>query len=453
MTEQVAVEPLDYALDGPTLVRALRPLGAVAWLDSGDGRGRHDIITAAPREALLCRSGRTRWRDRRGRWHVHAGDPFELLAERVASRPVAPCGLPFPGGALGYVGYELGYPVVHLPVPAAAPGGLPDMALGIHDWAVIRDHRERSAWLLTLPGAAMDRERLFRLLDAAPEPTGHLIGAVAADLGPGDYAEAFERVMRYIHDGDCYQVNLSRCYRASLQGDPLSAYMTLRARSPAPHAAYLQYGARAVLSISPERFLQVREGLVETRPIKGTRPRHPDPGRDAEAAAELSSSSKDRAENLMIVDLLRNDLGRVCEVGSIRVPELFRAEPHPTVHHLVSTVTGRLPASISPALLLRACFPGGSITGAPKRRAMQIIAELESGPRGVYCGAIGFLGHDGGMDTSIAIRTAVCHHGQISYRAGGGLVSDSRCATEFAETEDKARAFLAMAASGKPASG
>ncbi|MCP1674077.1 para-aminobenzoate synthetase component 1 [Natronocella acetinitrilica] len=445
MRETVRAERLDDAIEPACVARALRGSGGLVWLDSAGAGGRYDIISAAPGELLISRRGRCLWRRRDGVWQASRRDPFSVLAERLASRRVDAGPWPFPGGAMGYFGYELGYPVVHLPQPSPASADLPDMAVGLYDWAVLRDRDAGTTWLLTLPGASMTSRQLSRLLQRAAPLGNYRMSTIQVDTHAAAYREQFQRVMRYIQDGDCYQVNLSRRYRADFHGDPLTAYMALRRQSPAPYGAYLEQAGRAVLSISPERFLRLRDGLVETRPIKGTRPRVQDPAADAAQLQALLESPKDRAENLMIVDLLRNDLGRVCETGSIRVPELFRVESHPTVHHLVSTVTGRLPSTTSPALLLRACFPGGSITGAPKRRAMEIIAELERGRRGVYCGAVGYLGYDGAMDTSIAIRTALVADGEISYRAGGGLVSDSTADAEFEETEHKARAFLSLA--------
>jgi len=257
-----------------------------------------------------------------------------------------------------------------------------------------------------------------------------------------EYGRTFARVKSYLLEGDCYQVNLAQCFSAPVSGDPFAGYQALRWLNPAPFSAYLKTPFARILSSSPERFLAVREGRVETRPIKGTRPRGRTPEADAALQQELAESAKDRAENLMIVDLLRNDLGRVCTPGSVQVPELFAVESYATVHHLVSTVTGRLAPGRDAASLLRACFPGGSITGAPKIRAMEIIEELEPRRRGVYSGAIGYLGFDGAMDTNIAIRTLIHGANQIRFWAGGGIVHDSRVEEEYRETLDKAAALL-----------
>jgi len=360
---------------------------------------------------------------------------------------MAPARAPFAAGAVGYMGYELGYQCMDLPRSQARAGsGVPDMVMALHDWSVIIDHRERTAWLARLPDAHMTESRLLELLRRpATQVDAFNMGPASARPERAGYKAGFQRVSRYINDGDCYQVNLARAITADYTGDPWDAYRRLRRISPAAHGACLLLPEAAILSISPERFLQLRDGRVETRPIKGTRPRAVDAAADRALVEDLLSSPKDRAENLMIVDLLRNDLGRICEIGSIRVPELFRIESHATVHHMVSSVTGRLRADADACDLLASCFPGGSITGAPKRRAMEIIAELEPMERGPYCGAIGYVGYDGSMDTSIAIRTAVCNNGRIRYWAGGGLVAESRVDEEFQETLDKARAFLALA--------
>jgi para-aminobenzoate synthetase component 1 len=258
------------------------------------------------------------------------------------------------------------------------------------------------------------------------------------------YLNAVERVRDYIVAGDIFQANLSQRFQSGLREAPFELYQRLRRRNPAPFAAYLDFGDLAVLSASPERFLRLdgERRLIETRPIKGTRPRGLGPMHDAALGRALAESEKDRAENVMIVDLLRNDLSRVCRPGTVRVPELFALEHHPTVHHLVSTVVGELEPGADAIELIRAAFPGGSITGAPKVRAMEIIAELEPTRRGVYCGSIGYISSTGAMDTSIVIRTYLALRGQVYFQAGGGIVADSDPELEYRETLDKARGLI-----------
>jgi para-aminobenzoate synthetase component 1 len=258
------------------------------------------------------------------------------------------------------------------------------------------------------------------------------------------YLDAVGRVRDYIIAGDIFQANLSQRFQTGMPEAPFDLYRRLRRRNPAPFAAYLDYGELAILSASPERFLRLDEQrrLIETRPIKGTRPRGLGPMHDAALGRALAESEKDRAENVMIVDLLRNDLSRVCRPGTVRVPELFALEHHPTVHHLVSTVVGELEPGADAADLIRAAFPGGSITGAPKVRAMEVIAELEPTQRGVYCGSVGYISVTGAMDTSIVIRTYLALRGQLYFQAGGGIVADSDPELEYRETLDKARGLI-----------
>ncbi len=253
------------------------------------------------------------------------------------------------------------------------------------------------------------------------------------------YQTKFDQVQRYIRAGDCYQVNLTKRFSAKVLGQAWPTYMKLRSASPAPYAAYLHLPFATILSNSPESFIQCREQQVVTSPIKGTRPRdHRSKFKDRMAADALLNSAKDRAENLMIVDLMRNDLSRCCELGSVKVPKLFALHSFANVHHLISTVVGRLRDDLHALDLLKSCFPGGSITGAPKIRAMQIIEELESSRRGLYCGAIGYIGVDGNLETNIAIRTMVLRDGVVRFSAGGGLVLDSCAGDEYQELNDKA---------------
>ncbi|KAB7628300.1 aminodeoxychorismate synthase component I [Alkalilimnicola sp. S0819] len=423
---------LPYRADGADWFGRFRHWPGAVWLDSG-GTG-WDICAARPRVTLTSRGGITRIETAEGRRESQE-DPLCLLREELGPLRAAHPALPFPGGAIGCFSYDLGRRLNGLPVE----GDWPEMLVGLYDWALLLDHRARRAWLVG--GDAALAEELCGL---SQPPPAHfrVLGAVRQTPGRRAYAAAFARVQAYLQAGDCYQVNLARRLEASCAGDGWAAYQALREQAGAPFSAYLRYPDGEVMSLSPERFLAVRAGHVETRPIKGTRPRHADPARDAEAARALRASPKDRAENLMIVDLLRNDLGRVCETGSVRVPELFSLESYAQVHHLVSSVEGRLPAVAHALDLLRACLPGGSITGAPKRRAMEIIEELEPGPRGMYCGSVAYIGYDGAMDSSIAIRTALRQGERLRFWAGGGLVADSTCEAEFQETLDKARFFL-----------
>jgi len=317
---------------------------------------------------------------------------------------------------------------------------------------LVVDHREQAAWLVSHqrhPSTEQTWAELCRLFEAPlPDTAGtfEVSSALQSNLDEAAYAQAFHRIKRYIHEGDCYQVNLAQRFSVQAKGDAWQAYRYLRTHNPAPFMAYLNFPQVQILSGSPERFLQVKDGHVETRPIKGTRPRAEDPEQDASNAYDLQHSLKDRAENLMIVDLLRNDIGKSCAVGSVRADKLFALESFSNVHHLVSTVSGELSPGTTAVDLLRGSFPGGSITGAPKLRSMEIIEELEPHRRGVYCGAIGYMGFDGNMDTNIAIRTAVFSENSLRFWAGGGIVADSVMEKEYRETWDKASSMLQLVA-------
>ncbi len=447
--EKASICKVAYPDDAARLFSALRSLPWAVWLDSGAATagGRYQILTAAPQATLVSREGVIE-RTEGGRVQRRRGDVFDALGRELRARPLAASRLPFVGGAIGYFSYGLGERLAPHRIPRAA-SHLPEAAVGIYDWAVVLDCRRTEAWLVSAQGEARARRRWLedrvRAGSAAPRPF-RARGALVQEPASEAYAAAFSRVQRYIRDGDCYQVNLARRFRIPCDGDPLEGYGRLREHSPAPYGAYLEYPFASVLSNSPERFLNIRDGRVQARPIKGTRPR----GRSAEADAarcrELATSAKDRAENVMIVDLLRNDLGRHAVPGSVRVSELCAVESFATVHHLVSTVEAETRGGATAAEVLRGCFPGGSITGAPKQRAMEIIAELEPAAREIYCGCIGYLGFDGAMDTSIAIRTGVVADGLLTYWAGGGIVSDSQCEDEFDETLHKAEAFARLLA-------
>jgi para-aminobenzoate synthetase component 1 len=362
---------------------------------------------------------------------------------------------PFQGGIAGYIGYDGGAELERVARPRAdrLTPHIPDVALAHYDWVIAWDHRDEKAWLIVsgtgvnasaTTRVAWVQERLqgpASVIRDQPAPTAAL---PQSNFTRDAYERAVSRIREYIAAGDVYQVNLAQRFHVPFAGSPLALYRRLRSRNPAPFGAYLEFAGARIASISPERFLRLdaTTRAAEARPIKGTRPRGTTPAQDSALAHELSASEKDRAENVMIVDLLRNDLGKVCRPGSVRVPTLFALESHPTVHHLVSTVTGELALGADAFDLLRAAFPGGSVTGAPKIRAMQIIAELERAPRGVYCGAIGYVSATGAMDLNIPIRTIVLQGGTATFHAGAGIVWDSEPAAEYQETLAKARTMI-----------
>ena len=467
-------EELTPAPDPAWCCQQLAGLPYRVFLDSASTAtrlGRYSFLTADPIDLI----------ERKG-----SSDALDEVRTRLApfhAEPIA--GLPpFQGGAAGYIAYDWGLTLERLPAPRYDDLALPDVVLGIYDWVLAWDHAASRAWLIstgmpeTTPAAratrAAERARAVReqlrvgpvLLDrpsadrAAPDrpfAPSHLVEdgwwpssfELRSSFTRRDYLAAVRRVRDYIFAGDIFQANLSQRFEAPLREPPWDFYARLRRRNPAPFAAFLETPDASVISASPERFLHVdRRGFVETRPIKGTRPRGVSPEHDAALGQALAESAKDRAENLMIVDLMRNDLSRVCAPGTVRVSELFSLEHYATVHHLVSTVVGRLESGHDALHLLRAAFPGGSITGAPKLRAMEIIAELEPSQRSVYCGSIGYFSVTGDLDTSIAIRTAVARDGRVYFSAGGGIVADSDPEQEYRETIDKARALIDALAAG-----
>lgn len=429
------------------------------FLDSGQPMsqfGRYDIMVANPFVRLVTNGEQTVIVDGMGE-RSSKNDPFELLKETLSPYRIAKTELPFEGGAIGYFAYDLARRVEHLPSVSLDAENMPQMVLGIYDWALVVDHQLRRTYLVShgMNGETeVDWTSLCAIFDGplmqATQADFKISSALQSNMDYTQYGAAFNRVKQYIHEGDCYQVNLAQRFSAHASGDAWTAYLALRDISPAPFMSYMNLGdaqsSLQVLSASPERFLQVHGKHVETRPIKGTRPRSDNAVEDASNANDLQNSPKDRAENLMIVDLLRNDISKVCETGSVRADKLFALESFANVHHLVSTVTGKLAEDKTAIDLLRACFPGGSITGAPKFRAMEIIEELEPNRRGLYCGAIGYVGFDGNMDTNIAIRTAVYSDDEIRFYAGGGVVADSELAKEYRETLDKASSMLELIA-------
>jgi para-aminobenzoate synthetase component 1 len=382
-------------------------------------------------------------------------DPFAAL-RGLERRFCSGGGGEWPHGALiGSLGYGLRRFVERVPARVADDVAIPDAWFGIYDRLLVFDHDNGRATIVSTGvdesgRADLDRARRRaeewqrKLGAAATLPQITLVAderepALESNLTREDYERAVGRILDYIAAGDVYQINFSQRFRARTAAEPELLYHALRTANPAPFAAYLDWGAGQILSSSPERFLQMRGRHIQTRPIKGTRPRTGNEQADQKAARELMMSAKDQAELLMITDLERNDLGRVCEFGSVHVPELVTLESYATVLHLVSTVEGQLADGVTAVDAIRACFPGGSITGAPKIRAMEIIDELEPSARGVYTGGIGYLGFNGVADFNIAIRTMVHENGVVHFHAGGGIVADSEPALEYEETLHKAR--------------
>ncbi len=389
---------------------------------------------------------------RSGRRETWRGNPFQLLKELLREYPAHEPG-PFPlapGGAVGYLAYDLFSQVESIPRRTRDDLVLPDLFLAFYDAVGVFDHRTGAAALALSGwdgGGADSVAAHWRSLTPAPPP----VPLAAADVEPEalhsnftrpEYRAAILRTKEYIAAGEIYQANISQRFDVPFRGDPIAFYRALRRTSPAPFGACLCPQGFTVLSNSPERYLLIDGDYIETRPIKGTRPRGRTPAEDRALAEELRRSEKDRAEHVMIVDLERNDLGRVCSYNSVHVPEFETIESYANVHHMVSTVAGRVHPARDAVDCVRNSFPGGSITGAPKVRSMQVIEELEPTARGVYCGSIGYLDFAGRVDLNIAIRTAVHRDGQLYFQVGGGIVADSEPDAEYEETLTKAQSFL-----------
>ena len=456
------VRQLPDAVVPHAVAPAFAHLPGLALLESSQQGtlGRYSYLTADPFLRVESTGDRIRieWCHRPHRSTARRGQPFAVLRELLAEHALlpAPHGPPFQGGAVGAFAYDLGRQLEDLPSQAHNDVLAPEMSLGFYDWVLAHDHHTSTSWLVTtgLPdrtdASALARQaEVMEILAAWQVRNGagesavqdfRLTTPLESNVTREQYIAMVRRAQAYIAAGDIYQVNLSQRFAAGWEGSPWTLYQGLQRESPVPFGAFLDLGDTWVVSASPERFLHVRNGVVETRPIKGTRPRGRTKAEDERLARELRASEKDRAENLMIVDLLRNDLGKVCRLGSIRVPTLWEVEGYSNVWQLVSTVAGELRPDADAVAVLEAAFPGGSVTGCPKIRAMEIIEELEPARRGIYCGALGYLGFDGAMDTSIVIRTIVLDRDRLYLQVGGAVVADSDPQAEYDETLVKAQA-------------
>jgi anthranilate synthase component 1 len=429
----------------PGLLESSAPNGAA------DGGNRFDILPIACGECLALDSHRQLSGPHAGTATAAGAAGFldaleswwrALQIPPAAATPLP--ALPFSGGWLLYLGYELAAEIE--PRVKFPPSSDPVIALAIRTPAAwVRDRTGRRAWLVAEPGYEALLDRFERHVDALPGPTPALDGSYQIhEEDPAQFLEAVRRSLEYIAAGDVYQANLSRLWqgRSSASLDPVAIYRRLRAANPSPFAAMLRHADFALMSSSPERLMSIQGNRVSTRPIAGTRPRGATPEQDAHIVRSLLGNEKERAEHVMLIDLERNDLGRVCVGGSVKVDEYMCVETYAHVHHIVSNVSGVLREAVSPIQVIRALFPGGTITGCPKVRCMEIIAELEGCGRGAYTGSVGYLNRDGGCDLNILIRTITAQGGAIRFRAGAGIVADSNAAAELAETRAKAKGLL-----------
>ncbi|MDZ4021804.1 aminodeoxychorismate synthase component I [Pseudomonas sichuanensis] len=433
------VHPLPYFADATVLFSAIRNAHGAILYDSGRPtslRGRYDLMSAWPVQIL----------------QPYDDESVGAFAERLRGALKGLEGgqaddtLPFTGGLMGYLSYDFGRSVMGFPPSKNAH--IPTARIGLYTWALVSDHEARQSRLIFHP--AMNHQKrqsiisLFRSGTTKKKDEPFVLAAnFAPTIAYPTYKHAISSIQDYIKAGDCYQVNFTQRFSTGYTGSPWSAYQTLRNHCATPFGGYINLGQHdAILSFSPERFIQCNKGQVLTQPIKGTMPRGRTRDEDQHYADKLAASEKDRSENVMIVDLLRNDIGRNCKFGSVSVPKLFSIESYPNVHHLVSTIRGELADGRDPINLLLEAFPGGSITGAPKKRAMQIIDELEATERSIYCGSMFYLDTAGHMDSSITIRTLLASNGTISCWGGGGIVAESTAQSEFQESITKIRNLL-----------
>ncbi|MEQ4922306.1 aminodeoxychorismate synthase component 1 [Proteus hauseri] len=444
MDMQLQQRELTYTPD--LALQVFTPIASLPWsslLHSGFAEHPHnrfDIVVSDPVITLETRKQTTTIKEKNAAVKRSKKDPFTLIQTALARfdfHPTQDDALPFLGGALGIWSYDLGRRLETIPDIAKNELNFADMAVGIYDWALIVDHKLHKATLISYHDIDARLQWLENQTNTSGNKTFELTSDWQSNISSDEYNEKIAKIHQYLLSGDCYQVNLAQRFSASYTGDEWNAFLTLNNANKAPFSSFMCLPNNFVISVSPERFIHLVNNKIETRPIKGTLPRKASPDEDDEQAQLLANSRKDRAENLMIVDLMRNDIGKVACTGSVNVPELFVVERFPAVHHLVSTITAELPEHLTATDLLRAAFPGGSITGAPKIRAMEIIEELEPHRRHGYCGAIGYISFCGTMDTNISIRTLLTEKNRIYCWAGGGIVADSVAEKEYQETFDK----------------
>ena len=472
---------IPYHTDSTVLFNRIRALPFACWLDSGKPKsysGRYDVMTAQPSRRWVTEGSKTSIidyhyasdNDNSGYQETTANitdeNPLTIInqaSEQLASNYQQShssidgsfdlsLDLPFTGGVIAYFSYELGRQQANIPQLSPSDCDLPEMVAGLYEWAVVQDHQIQASYIVALPDCDTTVINAIKQLIVTHQAdtitakdvdgnknTTHAfaIDKLSANITNAQYRRKLSTINDYIQAGDCYQVNFAQCFTAKYKGDPYIAYLTLRQEMASPFSAFMDLGGKAILSLSPERFLQTQKQHVLTQPIKGTIGRDNDSATDQKNAQVLQESTKNQAENVMIVDLLRNDLGKSCSPGSIHVPKLFALESFPNVHHLVSNVEGTLENGKTAMDLFEGCFPGGSITGAPKKRAMEIIEELEDCQRSIYCGSIAYINNNGDMDSNITIRTIACDGSTLFCWGGGGIVADSDIEEEYQESLTK----------------
>ncbi|QZY54811.1 aminodeoxychorismate synthase component I [Crassaminicella profunda] len=423
------------------------------FLDSGmdhEKLGKYSFIGFDP--FLLFRSKNEKITiTKNNQTKTYTGNPFEKLKELLSLYKIDyKTNLPFIGGAVGYLGYDLCHHIEKLPRKALDDVNIPDCFLCFYDGIIIINHETNEVFIAALGIKDAEEKIILEIENIIKNKSLPIIEttkekttlSLQSNFKKEDYLKAINKIKDYIHAGDIYQANMTQRFECPIKEHPLSIYKRLRTINPAPFASFLDYGDFHIVSSSPERFIKVTGNRIETRPIKGTSPRGKNFEEDKKNKQDLLSSEKDKAELLMIVDLERNDLGKISKTGTVKVTELFHLETYPTVYHLVSTVIGELKDDYDIIDIIKGTFPGGSITGAPKIRAMEIIDELEPTQRNIYTGSMGYIGFNGDTDLNIVIRTIVCKNDKAYFQAGGGIVWDSNANLEYEETLHKAKALI-----------
>lgn len=455
MMNNVLVKEIETNLNSFEIYSLFKNYSYSFFLDSGmdyENLGKYSFIGFDPFLVFKSKNEKSTIIENR-KIKSYEGNPFIKINQLLTKYNMPyKCDLPFVGGAVGYFGYDLCHHIEKLPRTAVDDVNIPDCFLGFYDGIIIVDHRNDKVYAAAL-GIKDESEKVIDFIAERIETGEDNKIDINIDYNESkknfksnftkeEYIKALEKLKEYIKAGDIYQANLTQRFECDLDISPYELYGKLRTINPAPFASFIDFGEGHIVSSSPERFIKINDRIIETRPIKGTRPRGKNPEEDKQNREELLSSEKDKAELLMIVDLERNDLGKISKTGSVKVTELFHLEEYATVYHLVSTVIGKMKDNCDVTDIIRATFPGGSITGAPKIRAMEIIDELEPTQRNIYTGSIGYIGFNGDTDLNIVIRTIVCKDNKAYFQVGGGIVWDSDPEMEYEETLHKARALM-----------
>ncbi|MEC7886214.1 MAG: aminodeoxychorismate synthase component I [Pseudomonadota bacterium] len=447
------INKLEYFEDSTIYCELLRSESWMVYLDSCYSTskfGRYDIIAADPFIKLISYGNKIQLEEF-NETIIFYDNPFFVINDILKKYKCDESIEPFTNGLIGYFGYEAD--IQSILKISANKSTVPDVAIGIYDWSIIVDHKDKKSWISSYGNDSQTLKRIKHYINnykdyAIDKNTQFSFSNFKCNTNEHTYNKNINKIKNYIKEGDCYQVNYSQSFESDYVGDEWLIYKEIRKINPAPYSAFFKRDNQYVISSSPERFIKVCNGIVETKPIKGTIKRMHDANKDKKQIEFLKNDKKNISENLMIVDLLRNDLSKSCKLGTVKVDKLFNIESYKSVHHMVSTISGEISDNLTSLDLFKGCFPGGSITGAPKKRSMEIIRELEGVDRKLYCGSIGYLGFDGNMDTNICIRTITLNNNKLYFSAGGGIVNDSNTHDEYNECFAKVEQFLNFFSNG-----